>query len=399
MLRREPCDSSDDSVWLDNEATVSNGDLVQLIGRPATAQVEPQTEPDGKNDGSGESGAGLVLIRTDRGDEGYVRSAYLLPLESRLKRGAAASKVNYNEKVLVETRKDTWAEQVRKKRGSNVPLFEVEAIVGKRMNSHPIGGRRKGMEYLVRWKGYSAADDTWEPVHSLTAVLGKVRTFEKKREEEEKQRLEDAKAQAQRERREARKQRGAVSESDTESHNDSGSGTGTESGGESESGTDSGGPEERTVKAARACTRCGKPGHNSRTCSVGLRPQQPSGPPPVAEADTRQRGVVMRAVIGPEKDRLVAEAQKVRAAAATMDTLSPEVEEEAASAIAEHAERAQQNPLLEILWVAAGTVTQIQDPPLGQYDEGSDKQLVGRLEVCLQKIFGYQFDSLSKEIF
>jgi len=33
---------------------------------------------------------------------------------SRIKRGSAASKVNYNEKVLVKTGQDTWAEEVLK---------------------------------------------------------------------------------------------------------------------------------------------------------------------------------------------------------------------------------------------------------------------------------------------
>lgn len=395
MLRRDPRDSSAESVWLANEATVANGDLVQLVGKPPTSSVDPQTEPDSKNDGSDESGPEFVLIRTDRGDEGYIRSAYLRALESRLKRGAAATKVNYNEKVLIETRKDTWAEQVHKRRESNAPLFEVDEIVDKRVNNYPIGGRRKGLEYLVRWKGYSPADDTWEPVHSLTAVLGKVRAFEKKREEEEKQRAEDAKAQAKRERQKTRKQRGAGSESDSDSEGevdsegDSGNGSG------SESGTDSDGAGERGAKVAlRACTRCGKPGHNSRTCSLGLRPRPPSGPPPLDEAGTRQRGVVMRAVVGEERERLLAKRQeaKAAAAAAAMDNVSsPEGEEEGGSAAAEHSERAQQNPLLEIVWVPAGTVTQIQDPDLGQSDESSDIKLVGRLEVRLQNGFRVPF--------
>ena len=35
--------------------------------------------------------------------------------------------------------------------------FEVDCIVAKRL-------RKNQVEYLVHWKGYSAFDDTWEPI-------------------------------------------------------------------------------------------------------------------------------------------------------------------------------------------------------------------------------------------
>jgi len=38
--------------------------------------------------------------------------------------------------------------------------YEVERIVAHRR-------RGRGMEYLIRWKGYDAFEDTWEPERNL----------------------------------------------------------------------------------------------------------------------------------------------------------------------------------------------------------------------------------------
>ena len=43
-------------------------------------------------------------------------------------------------------------------------MYEVQAIIKK--SEFP-----DGTKYLVRWKGWSAAHDTWEPVEHLTKEL------------------------------------------------------------------------------------------------------------------------------------------------------------------------------------------------------------------------------------
>jgi len=44
------------------------------------------------------------------------------------------------------------------------PEFEVEQIVGSRRV-----GRKKTLEYHVRWKGYSLVHDSWEPAKQIRA--------------------------------------------------------------------------------------------------------------------------------------------------------------------------------------------------------------------------------------
>jgi hypothetical protein len=42
--------------------------------------------------------------------------------------------------------------------------YEVEQVI-----SHHYHGRQKKLQYLIRWKGYSAADNTWEPADQVFA--------------------------------------------------------------------------------------------------------------------------------------------------------------------------------------------------------------------------------------
>ena len=79
-------------------------------------------------------------------------------------------------------------------------VYEVESIRKKRMGPGEIegGASGPGAEYLVRWKGYSSDDDTWEPVeHILDAAL--LAEFEERRariEEDKEQRKPQAAGKA-----------------------------------------------------------------------------------------------------------------------------------------------------------------------------------------------------------
>jgi len=60
--------------------------------------------------------------------------------------------------------------------------YEVEEILDRQ--------ERKGkMRYLVKWKGYTAEENTWEGLENLKNAMEKVEEFEKERFEEEIQKI------------------------------------------------------------------------------------------------------------------------------------------------------------------------------------------------------------------
>jgi len=60
--------------------------------------------------------------------------------------------------------------------------YEVEEILDRQ-------GRRGKIKYLVKWKGYTAEENTWERLENLKNAMEKIEEFEKGRFEEEIQRI------------------------------------------------------------------------------------------------------------------------------------------------------------------------------------------------------------------
>ncbi|OWF46651.1 M-phase phosphoprotein 8-like [Mizuhopecten yessoensis] len=69
---------------------------------------------------------------------------------------------------------------------SEEELYEVERIMGMSKAS----GKTL---YKVRWRGYGAADDTWEPIENLQSCLDLIEEFEKKRNEQQLKRAKERK--------------------------------------------------------------------------------------------------------------------------------------------------------------------------------------------------------------
>merc|ERR1712203_1084631 len=63
-------------------------------------------------------------------------------------------------------------EKPRKKKKKAEAEYEVESVVSKRETE-------KGeVEYLVKWKGWNASDNTWEPVENLESSQELIDEFE-----------------------------------------------------------------------------------------------------------------------------------------------------------------------------------------------------------------------------
>ena len=54
-------------------------------------------------------------------------------------------------------------------------MYEVEAIINDRWNAHS-----KRHEWRVRWKGYSAAEATWEPIENLAGAADLLKEYKAK---------------------------------------------------------------------------------------------------------------------------------------------------------------------------------------------------------------------------
>ena len=55
--------------------------------------------------------------------------------------------------------------------------YEVKKILNKR-------NMREKLKYLVKWKGYTAKEDTWKRLENLKNIIDLVEDFEKKIREE-----------------------------------------------------------------------------------------------------------------------------------------------------------------------------------------------------------------------
>lgn len=52
------------------------------------------------------------------------------------------------------------------------PVYEVESILGKRIN--PVN---KKEEFLIKWRGWQWKDNTWEPIENLAGCEAAMEAF------------------------------------------------------------------------------------------------------------------------------------------------------------------------------------------------------------------------------
>jgi hypothetical protein len=73
-----------------------------------------------------------------------------------------------------------------------VEMYEVEDILGERIKRRTINGRRRTeKQYLVKWKGYSTAEASWEPTRAVNApeVLKRYKERQRVQESDDRQDL------------------------------------------------------------------------------------------------------------------------------------------------------------------------------------------------------------------
>lgn len=61
-------------------------------------------------------------------------------------------------------------------------VYDVEKILAERLVKN---GDRTVEEWLIRWKGYTEADDTWEPIENLAGLEDDIAKFRNERDSQE----------------------------------------------------------------------------------------------------------------------------------------------------------------------------------------------------------------------
>ena len=84
-------------------------------------------------------------------------------------------------------------------------LYSVDKITSMRWEK---GAR----QYLVRWEGYAASHDTWEPMENLVGCAEQIRAYERQREQDDKAAAEAAVARRQKAKDDAAAEQAALKE-------------------------------------------------------------------------------------------------------------------------------------------------------------------------------------------
>ena len=84
--------------------------------------------------------------------------------------------------ILLLSRQQKGKGKVEAVKATRRKEYQVESICGNRFDD-----KSSGMLYLVKWKGYSSKDNTWEPMENLGNCQEALERFEaKKRQAEDK---------------------------------------------------------------------------------------------------------------------------------------------------------------------------------------------------------------------
>ena len=124
-------------------------------------------------------GATGILIQLAQA-KGYDNvAAYLKALQSK----KGTDEFDEEEEEELDEGEEEEKPKKKKKKGKQKKKaeaeYEVESIVSKRESDE---GK---VEYLVKWKGWNASDNTWEPVDNLQSSQELIDEFEGKTEDAE----------------------------------------------------------------------------------------------------------------------------------------------------------------------------------------------------------------------